>query len=216
MESSASKHSKNPTYYYQTSDLVIIALFASLGGVFSSFIGYFANLVRLAIGLPQGGGQIFAGLHILWFVLVFLLTNRKVGTVILCGIIKGFVELFTASHLGIIALCVSTGEAIVFEIIYLGLSIFVKSRKFQHPKIVAAAGFSAVSNIIIQFNTFLGLALPPELFLLIVAICFASGIGLGGYLGLILYQLFERSGLLEWRREDKKHKNVNLKQESSK
>ncbi|MFX1282904.1 MAG: ECF transporter S component [Promethearchaeota archaeon] len=195
---------KKPTYYYETSDLVIIALFASLGGVFSSFIGYLGKLFGLAIGFPQGGGQIFAGLHILWFVLVFLQTDRKVGTVILCGIIKGFIELFSASHLGIIVLYVSIGEALVFEIVYFSLSILPKALKIESLILISAAGLAAVSNIVIRLNTFLGFALPLEIFILILGVCFISGVVFGGYLGLFLFQLFEQSRLLSWRKETKK------------
>ncbi len=198
MESPAKDKSKKSSYYYDTSDLVIIALFASLGGVFSTFIGYLANLVRYTVGIPKIG-QIFAGLHILWFVLVFLLTNRKVGSVVLCGIIKGFIELFSASHLGILVLYISTGEAIVFEVIFFSFFALIKSKRLLHLEIAVAAGFAAVSNIILQLNTFLGSALSFELFLLIIALCFISGVGFGGYLGQMLFHLFQQSHLLDWR-----------------
>lgn len=211
MESSPKVKSK---MYFETSDLVIIALLASLGGVLSTFISYLGKSISLIIGLPKGGGQIFSGLHILWFVLVFLNTDRKAGTVLLCGIIKGFIELFSASHLGVVVLYVSIGEALIFEIVYFSLSILLKVGKWQDLGIILAAGLAAVSNIVIQINTFLGFTLPFEIFLLILVLCFISGMGFGGYLGLTLFQLFQQSGILNWRKDPKEPDNTSSRQET--
>jgi ABC-type thiamin/hydroxymethylpyrimidine transport system permease subunit len=203
MESSPKVNNK---LYFETSDLVIIALFASLGGILSAFIGHLGKLISLLIGFPKGGGQIFAGLHIIWFVLVLLNTNRKTGAVLLCGIIKGFIELFSASHIGVLVLYISIGEALVFEIIYFSLSIFLKV-KWQDLGIILAAGFAAISNIVIQINTFLGFALPLEILLLILVLCFISGMGFGGFLGLKFFQLFQQSGILNWRKDPEEPNN---------
>lgn len=203
MESSPTNNLKKRSYYFETVDLVIIALFAALGGVSSAFIGYIGRLFGTIIGLPVGGGQLFSGLHIFWLVLVFLLTNRKVGAVTLTGIIKGFVELFLASVHGIIVIYIAIGEAIVFEAVILGLTFLFQSKKLHHLTIAIAAGFSAASNVFIQLFTYLGAALPSEWFLLILGFSFFSGVGFGGYFGLALFRLFQKSALLNWRYEQK-------------
>ena len=46
---------KDQNYYYETSDLVIIALFSGLGGILSTFVGYLGNLVNSFLGIPFGG-----------------------------------------------------------------------------------------------------------------------------------------------------------------
>ncbi|MHA2202512.1 MAG: ECF transporter S component [Candidatus Hodarchaeales archaeon] len=201
MESSSKDKLKTPSYYYETSDLVIIALFAALGGVFSSVIAHVANIFNSII---VGGGQLFAGLHVFWFVLVFLFTKRKKGAVILTGIIKGFVELFMGNPLGFIVVIISIGEATVFEIVYLIQSKMIFSQKFNHIEIVIAAGLATSTNMIILLTILLGQGLPPDLILLMLLFSFISGIIFGGYLGLIFHQLFQQSGLLDWRKENGK------------
>ncbi|MFX0013724.1 MAG: ECF transporter S component [Promethearchaeota archaeon] len=198
MESSQNDNQSSPSYYYETSDLVIIALFAALGGVLSSVIANIANIFNIIVA---GGGQLFAGLHVFWFVLVFLFTKRKKGTVILTGIIKGFIELFTGNPLGVVAVIISVGEASVFEIIYLSLSALISSQKFDHIKIVVAAGLGTATNMIILIGILLGKGLPFQLILIMTFFSLISGIFLGGYFGLILFQLFQQSGLLSWRKE---------------
>ncbi len=212
MESPQTNRSEKHSYYYETSDLVIIALFAALGGVSSSVIANIANLFNAII---PGGGQIFAGLHIFWFVIVLLFTNKKVGAIILTGIIKGFIELFMGSPLGIIVVFISVGEAIVFEVVYFFLTSILFLRKFDHIRIAVAAGFATATNVIILLNILLGKGLPYELILLMLIFSFFSGIIFGGYLGLILFQLFQQSGLLDWRKGTKKPHDSSSMQETS-
>ncbi|MFW9902934.1 MAG: ECF transporter S component [Candidatus Thorarchaeota archaeon] len=195
--SSPEEKSGFPSYYFETSDLVIISLFAALGGVFSSVIANIANLFNT---LVAGGGQLFAGLHVFWFVLVYFLTRRKIGAVILTGIIKGLIELFMGNPLGIIVVLIAIGEAIVFEIVILTLSKLI-TQKYDHIRIVLAAGGSTSTNMIILLYILLGKGLPPELILLMLIFSFFSGIIFGGYLGIIITHVFQQSGLLDWRKE---------------
>ena len=125
--------------------------------------------------------------------------------------IKGFIELFSASHLGVVVLFISIGEALIFEIAYLIFSFLLKIRNFHDLEIILAAGLAAVSNIVIQINTFLGYALPLEIFLLLLVLSFISGMVFGGYLGVIFFQLFERSGILNWRKDPKGSDDSSLK-----
>ncbi|MHA1206974.1 MAG: ECF transporter S component, partial [Candidatus Hodarchaeales archaeon] len=99
---------KGKRYYFETADLVIIALFAALGGISSSFIGNIARVIFIPLGIP-GSGQMASGLHIIWYVLIYFWVGKKIGAVFLAGILKGFVELFTGNSIGIMAILVSVG-----------------------------------------------------------------------------------------------------------
>ncbi|MHA1215326.1 MAG: ECF transporter S component [Candidatus Hodarchaeales archaeon] len=193
----------NSSFYFQTVDLVIIALFASLGGVSSSFIGNIGRSFFAPI-LP-GGGQILSGLHIFWLVMVFLLTNQKIGSVMLTGIIKGFVELFAGNTLGIIVVFVAFGEALVFELSYLVITRVVSSTKFKSIIISVSAGFSAPFYIVFKFETFvtkyISQGLPEVWIIIVTGISFVSGVILGGFMALTIFDLMDRSGLMDWRLE---------------
>jgi ABC-type thiamin/hydroxymethylpyrimidine transport system permease subunit len=58
--------------------------------------------------------------------------------------------------------------------------------------------------MIIMLNILLGKGLPPQLILIMLVFSFISGIIFGGYLGLLLFQLFQQSGILDWRKEIEK------------
>ncbi|MHA1978161.1 MAG: ECF transporter S component [Candidatus Hodarchaeales archaeon] len=193
------KNKRPSSYYFETSDLVIIALFAALGGLSSSVIANVARAIFFPLGIP-GSGQIASGLHVIWFVLIYFLVNEKIGAVFLAGVIKGIVELFSGNTLVVVAIALAVGAALVFEVsIYLLTRIF-RSRRIHHVTIAFSAGLASVSNIIIQIETFIGRNFPPEIFLLIITFSFISGIILGGYLGIIIYRVFEQTAILDWRR----------------
>ncbi|NHJ01223.1 MAG: hypothetical protein EAX86_03730 [Candidatus Heimdallarchaeota archaeon] len=189
-------------YYFETVDLVIIALFAALGGAFSAYIG---NLGRIIFGssLP-GGGQLFSGLHIFWYVLIFYFTNQKKGVVTTTGIIKGFIEIFSSSSLGIMALIIAFASALIFEVCFFVFSNFMKTKRLDHLLIAISAGFASASNVIIQLETFFASFttsnIPSEWIFVMFAFSFISGVVLGGYLGYIAFKLFENSNLLTWRK----------------
>ena len=185
-------------YYFETADLVIIALFAALGGISSSFLANLARSIFFPIGFP-GVGQIFSGLHIIWYVLIYFWVGKKTGAVLLTGVIKGFVETFTGNSIGILAIIVAIGAAIVFEISIYGFKKVIHRKNFEHIGIGLAAGLASLSNIIIQLETFIGRNLSPEAFLSILIFSFLSGVFLAGYLGLVIIRIFEKSLLLEWR-----------------
>jgi ABC-type thiamin/hydroxymethylpyrimidine transport system permease subunit len=118
----------------------------------------------------------------------------------LTGIIKGLIELFMGNPLGIIVVLISFGEAVVFEIIIFILRPLI-SQKYDHIRIAFAAGGATSMNMIILFNILLGKGLPTELIFLMLIYSFISGIIFGGYFGLLFFQLFQQSGLLDWRKE---------------
>ena len=189
---------KDNNYYFETADLVIIALFAALGGISSSFIANIARVIFIPLVIP-GSGQMASGLHIIWFVLIYFWVGKKSGAVFLAGILKGFVELFTGNSIGIMALLVAVGAAITFEVtIYVFIRV-IQKENYQHVGIALAAGLASLSNIVIQLQTFIGRNLPPEVFILLSIFSFLSGVFFAGYLGIGFFKVFERSQILDWR-----------------
>ncbi|MFX0085520.1 MAG: ECF transporter S component [Candidatus Hodarchaeota archaeon] len=197
--------SSRDSYYFDTADLVIIALFAALGGISSSFIGTITRSIFQPLGLP-GFGQIVAGIHIFWYIIAFLLTNRKIGAVTLTGTIKGCVELFSGSSLGILALFISFFSAVLFEIIYFTIKFSTTSSQIQTHGISLAGGFASASNVVIQIETFLQMSsnndFPTEWIFIIFLLAFISGVCFG-YLGLLFHYEFEKTGILGWRKSIK-------------
>ncbi len=184
---------KNP--YFQTSDLVIIALFSSLGGIFSTFIGYLANLLNSILGIPFGGGQVLAGLHIFWLVFIFLLTDKKVGVAFSAGVLKGFVEFFTGNAHGLLVILLSSSQGLIFELI---LILFLGTKR--RSIIAIAAGFAGLSNVLLQQLLFFNSQIPITFIALIGLISFVSGITLGGLFPLSVFYIFNRSPILQWRK----------------
>ncbi len=186
---------KKGQYYYETSDLVIIALFCALGGILSTFVGYFGNLINRILGIPFGGGQFIAGLHIFWIVFIYLLTNRKIGVAFFTGIVKGFVELFSGSAHGILVLLISGTQGLIIEII---LIIFLSS---NNKLIISfASGLASASNVFIQQLVFFNSQIPPLFIALIGGIGFVSGFILGGLFPIAVFHLFNKSTVLNWRK----------------
>lgn len=188
-------HQKNRGHYFETSDLIIIALFSALGGIMSTFIGYLGNMINSMLFIPFGGGQIMAGLHTFWIVFIFLLTRRKVGTALLVGTIKGFIEFFSGSAHGIIVVILSGSQGLIIEIFVI---LFFAS---ENRKILSlAAGLATSSNVLIQQIIFFNSQVPLYFIGLMLLISFISGIILGGFLPIYIYDLFEESSILNWRK----------------
>ncbi|MHA1207173.1 MAG: ECF transporter S component [Candidatus Hodarchaeales archaeon] len=181
--------------YFQTNDIVIIALFCSLGGIFSTFIGYFANLLNTILGIPFGGGQILAGLHIFWLVFIFLLVDRKVGVVLLAGVLKGFIEFFTGNAHGLLVILLSSSQGLILELFFI---LFLGSKR--KSIIIIAAGFAGVSNIFLQQILFFNSQIAIPFLMLIGIISFVSGVLFGGMLPLSAYHVFSQASILQWRK----------------
>ncbi len=147
------------------------------------------------MGIP-GGGQLGAGIHIFWYVLIYYLLNGKTGAVSLAGLVKGFVELFSGNSIGIIAILVAFGGAITFEIgIYLYKTL-IRRENFLYLGVVISAGFAAASNILIQLEVFINRNIP-----ILLVFSFVSGILLGGVLGMEIAKIFDKTGILDWRKK---------------
>lgn len=190
--------------YFGTEDLVIIALFSSVGGIMSPYINYLASVVNVLLGVPFGPGQILSGLHIFWIIFGYLLTG-KTGTPTIIGIVKGFVELFTGSPKGLLILPISILQGLVFDI---GMFAMLN---FSHDfSIILSSGLSSVSNIILQQILFFNNEVPLELILIYSSISIISGFILGGWLAIQLFDNFKETQLLSWRNNNRIN-DINLK-----
>ncbi len=192
-------HQKSRIHYYETSDLIIIALFSALGGIFSTFIGYLGNLINSFLPIPFGGGQILAGLHTFWIIFIYLLVKKKLGTALIVGIFKGFIEFFCGSAHGILVIILSGSQGLIIEIIII---LFLAS---ENKKILSlAAGLATASNVIIQQIIFFNSQVPIYFIGIIFFISLISGIILGGIFPIYLHHFFEETSILNWRKKPEK------------
>ena len=193
---------KRNRYYFETIDLVLIALFSALGGVFSVFIG---NLTRTIFSSSLFGlGQLFSGFHIFWYVIVFYLSGQKFGVVTLTGIVKGIVEVYVGSTLSITVVIISIGGAFLFDLLTVLIFKFISYEKGRTLSVMISAGFSSSFNVLVLWNLLLsGIennGLPNIWIIALVAFSFLSGVIFAGYFGQEIAKYFLQSGLLDWQK----------------
>ncbi len=182
-----------PKYYFTTRDLLTIAILASLGGVLSTYVGYIANVINHLVGVPYGAGQVIAGLHILWMVLILAITGKK-GSGALGGLLKGFVEFISGSRLGIYVVFFSLIEGIFTEIGFWPL------KKYRTLSYIAAGGLGSFAYVVgqqlvnqVYDNVFL--------FGAVSALAIVSGAVFAGYFSRGIMDNLEDAGVV--RREKK-------------
>ncbi|MBU7023022.1 MAG: ECF transporter S component [Theionarchaea archaeon] len=159
-------------YYFQTKDLVKIAILSALGGVSSTYIGYLGNLVNRFLGVPFGAGQLLAGLHIFWIVLAFGLVKKE-GTCTMVGVLKGLVELFTGGKLGIFVILLSGIQGALADLLFFVL------RKKNVYTFAVAGGISTAANVFV-FQWFFAPYSAIHFFTLVALISFVSGVAFAG------------------------------------
>jgi ABC-type thiamin/hydroxymethylpyrimidine transport system permease subunit len=170
-------------YYFQTKDLVKIAIISALGGVSSTYIGYLGNMVNRFLGVPFGAGQFLAGLHIFWIILGVGLV-KKSGTCTMVGVLKAVVELFTGGKLGVFVILLSGVQGAIADVVFLGL------RKKNVYTFAVAGGIATAANVLV-FQLFFVPYNAINLFLLIAAIAFVSGIAFAGVFAFNVLNVLE-------------------------
>jgi ABC-type thiamin/hydroxymethylpyrimidine transport system permease subunit len=182
-----------PKYYFTTRDLLTIAILASLGGVLSTYVGYVANVINHLVGVPYGAGQVVAGLHILWMVLILAITGKK-GSGALGGFLKGFVEFVSGSRLGIYVIFFSILEGIFVEIGFWPL------KKYRTLSYMVAGGLGSFAYVLGQqlVNQVYDNVL---LFGAVSALAVISGAVFAGYFSKGIMDNLEDAGVV---RQDKK------------
>ncbi len=188
-------------HFFSTRDLVLIALIASIGGVLSTYITYLGKILGHMIGLPMGGGQIIAGLHIVWLVIAFGLVGKP-GTALVTGLLKGLIELFMGSTHGVIVVAITLLEGGLFDLVMVSgrVSASLSNHRWEHSRnyIVStylAATLAAFGGVLIFYAMFFS-ALPIQYILAITALACGSGAMFGAYLGRTLLFSIEKSGIV--------------------
>jgi energy-coupling factor transport system substrate-specific component len=179
-------------YYFTTRDLLMMAALAALGGITSTAINAFGDLVQSIIGFA-GTTQWAAGLHVLWLTLAVGLTGKQgAGTV--TGILKGGVELLTGNTHGILILLVDLVAGLLVD---LGFMPF--RRKDRVTAYGLAGGLAAASNVLV-FQLFA--SLPADMLtygamLLVAMLALLSGVIFAGVLGWGLLNTLRRTGVVK-------------------
>jgi energy-coupling factor transport system substrate-specific component len=184
----------NTNFHIGTQEIVTIAVLSSLGGAFSTFIGYLGNLINLTLGVPFGAGQFMAGLHVFWLILVRILVPKK-GTGTIAGFLKGSVELFTGSTHGIVIVIVSIVQGVLVDF---GGFVSKDSRTIGSISRLVwwiIAGISAASNVLVfQIFYFGGV---PWLYIIVISIlAFCSGIIFAGYFAWETLEFIKETGII--------------------
>jgi ABC-type thiamin/hydroxymethylpyrimidine transport system permease subunit len=127
---------------YKTREITLIIILSAAGGAVSVPLGYLGNALKAVPILPFGIGQVLSGVHILWLLLVRLLTG-KTGSATFAGAVKGLVELSLFSFHGIQILPIALAEGILVDVV---MSLPGKASQI---KTVIAGGLSASSNVLV-------------------------------------------------------------------
>ncbi len=168
--------------YRQPRKLGILILLSSLGGITSFFVGYAGDFLSF---IPVGrfiAGQLLAGLHVFWLILVAIIVKHR-GAATVAGGLKGLIEMFMPNHLGPFVFLMSLFEGFVIDVVR------APFRRVSPTLVYLASGFSAASNVLVlQLFVFPNLPLIAEISTSVYAgmytTSFFSGILFGGYLSL--------------------------------
>jgi len=160
---------------FKTREIAIIIILSATGGAISVPLGYLGNALKTIPILPFGIGQILSGVHILWFLLVRLLT-RKTGSATFAGVLKGLVELSLFSFHGVQILPISLAEGIIVDI------VMIIPGEASKVKAAVAGGLSASSNVLVMWLLLLQSLSPYVIgFMWLLSLVSGSLVGLFGW-----------------------------------
>jgi energy-coupling factor transport system substrate-specific component len=158
---------------YKPRDIALIIILSAAGGAMSVPLGYLGNALKAIPILPFGIGQILSGLHILWLILIRLLT-RKTGSATFAGALKGLVELSLFSYHGVQVLPIDLAEGILVDVV---MSVPGKASQI---KTIVAGGLSASSNVLVLWVLLLQ-GLSPYVVGFMWLLAFVSGSMFGSF-----------------------------------
>jgi len=182
---------RSDKFYFTTRDLLMMAALAALGGVTSTYVNAFGDLVQSVLHMP-GATQWAAGLHVLWIALAMGLVSKP-GTGTLTGILKGVVELLSGNTHGVLVLLIDVIAGLLVD-----LGVLAFKRKDGWPAFTLAGGLAAASNVMV-FQLFAGLpmnTLTAGALALISGVAFLSGVVFAGILGWMLLNALRRAGVV--------------------
>jgi ABC-type thiamin/hydroxymethylpyrimidine transport system permease subunit len=175
-------------HYFNTRQLLTIALFSCLGAVLSTYVGYLGGMIGQMTGFPAGG-QLFTGLHVLWILSVLSVIDKK-GAGLLAAVLNNVLQFLMGSHLGILVLPIGLLQGICAELGYWPLRRFSRM-----AALVLAGAFSSWSNLWVhqivfnRFGTF-------YLFAVVSLCAIVSGMVFAGFLPYSLHKLLQKTGLI--------------------
>jgi energy-coupling factor transport system substrate-specific component len=165
---------------YKPREIAMIIILSAAGGAMSVPLGYLGNALKAIPILPFGTGQILSGVHILWLLLVRLLT-RRAGSAVFAGALKGLIELSLFSFHGIQVLPIALAEGILIELV---MSV---PGKANQVKSAVAGGLSASSNVLI-----LWLLLLQNLSIYVIGFMWLLALTSGAIVGTFSWYLSKR------------------------
>lgn len=160
---------------FKTREIALIIILSAAGGAMSVPLGYLGNALKAMPILPFGIGQVLSGVHILWLLLVRLLTG-KTGSATFAGAVKGLVELSLFSFHSVQILPISLAEGILVDVI---MSVPGKASRL---KTTVAGGLSASSNVLVLWLLLLqSLSMYVIVFMWLLALVSGTLVGLFGW-----------------------------------
>ncbi len=177
---------------FGSQNLAAIALLSTLGAISSVGVGY-AGKVLSFTPLGPVAGQLLAGLHVFWLILVVAVVRNR-GSAFVAGALMGLIEMVLPNHLGPFVFFMALLEGVVIELALLPF------RRATQAAMVFAAGFSSASNVLVlQVFEILPVSFPMEVYAAMYAASFLSGLALGGYLSVRSLDALERFIRGSWR-----------------
>ena len=179
------------SHYFTTQELLICSVLGVMGGVISGLIP-FSLLVKTWYPLV-GGTQLVSGHHILWAVIAYGLTKKKLSIFLTCAI-NGFLGFLLGSPWGI-------GEVLfyLYEGFFLFLG-FVIVGLFKEGETKLGWGIAAGIGNLSQVPLFWIITgkiyiLPIALFIMSCMFAFVSGVFMAGITGKIVVERLEKANI---------------------
>lgn len=190
-------------FYFTTRDLIMMAAFAAVGGIASTYINMIGDLFQSFLGFA-GTTQWAAGLHVVWLMLAAVII-KKPGAASTAGILKGAVEFFSGNTHGLFVVIVDILAGVLIDL------IFLANRKGSfNIWFYIAAGISSASNIFV-FQIFA--SIPSDILTILVigaaaSGAFISGIIFGGILVRSIYLAVQKAGLVPIKEKEHSRKRA--------
>ena len=128
--------------------------------------------------LGPAAGQLLAGLHVFWLVLVAAVVKNR-GAATVSGALIGVIGMVLPNHLGLIVFFMALLEGVVVDLALLPF------KRITQPAALFAAGLSSASNVLVlqAFQVF-PVSFPLGVLAAMYGASFFSGLMFGGYLSV--------------------------------
>ncbi len=162
---------------FGTQKLATIIVISALGAISSIAVGYAGKVLSLT-PLGPAAGQLLAGLHVFWLVLVATVVKNR-GAATVSGALIGAIGMVLPNHLGLLVFFMALLEGVVVDLALLPFNRITQSAA------LFAAGLSSASNVLVlQVFQVFPVSVPLGVFAAMYGASFLSGLVLGGYLSV--------------------------------